>query len=96
MKCPKCGSTNINQYRMMAGPIWCASCGFRVAQKEKNNPFVSNNQHEYQKYEFCQADACPFVEITGGCPVKPENCYRTAKQLHHWLIENGYRIVRDK
>jgi uncharacterized Zn finger protein (UPF0148 family) len=39
IKCPRCGSTNINQYRMTTGPIWCAECGFRAEHKEIENPF---------------------------------------------------------
>ena len=38
--CPKCGSYNINQYRMMHGPIWCESCGHEAKHKELYNPFV--------------------------------------------------------
>lgn len=30
LKCPKCGSTNIGQYKMLTGAIWCKDCGFRV------------------------------------------------------------------
>lgn len=40
-KCPQCGGTKINQYRMPFGPMWCDTCGYRV--KDKNqvpNPFV--------------------------------------------------------
>ena len=43
MKCPKCYSTNINQFRMPTGAIWCENCGFRVEQKEIYNPFASGN-----------------------------------------------------
>ena len=35
MRCPKCGSMNIDQYRMMTGAIWCSDCGFKVEHKEK-------------------------------------------------------------
>ncbi len=38
-KCPKCGSTHIDQFRMMTGPIWCADCGHRVEHKERDNSF---------------------------------------------------------
>lgn len=41
LRCPKCGSTQINQYRMPFGPMWCSVCGFRVEDKNKRpNPFV--------------------------------------------------------
>lgn len=39
-RCPKCNSTNISQYRMMTGPIWCNDCGFRVEQKELDHSFI--------------------------------------------------------
>ena len=41
MKCPNCKSGNINQYRMMTGPIWCDDCGFRAEYKERYNPFLT-------------------------------------------------------
>ena len=40
MKCPKCGSTHIDQYRMVTGAIWCVDCKYRVEQKEVYNPFA--------------------------------------------------------
>lgn len=40
IKCPRCGSTSINQFRMPTGAIWCVNCGFRVEQKELGNPFI--------------------------------------------------------
>lgn len=49
MKCPKCGSKNIGQYRMMTGPIWCCDCGFREENKEQKNSF--NNQKPNKKDE---------------------------------------------
>ncbi len=40
-KCPKCGSTQIDQYRMPFGAMWCNACGFRVEDKNQvPNPFV--------------------------------------------------------
>jgi len=39
-RCPKCGSTRIDQFRMLYGPMWCLDCGFRVEDKTINpNPF---------------------------------------------------------
>jgi hypothetical protein len=54
------------------------------------------NQQEYQKYEFCRADACNLLvgNDKEGCAARPEHCKRTAKEFHHWLKENGYWIVR--
>lgn len=39
IKCPKCGSKNVGQYRQLTGPIWCEKCGYRVEQKEINKEF---------------------------------------------------------
>ena len=40
-KCPKCGSTQIETFRMPYGPMWCMDCGFRVERKEEpGNPFI--------------------------------------------------------
>ena len=39
--CPKCGSTNIEQYMMLYGPMWCLDCGYRVEEKsDRPNPFL--------------------------------------------------------
>ena len=43
MKCPKCYSENIDQFRMPIGAIWCNDCGFKIAQKEVYNPFIKGN-----------------------------------------------------
>jgi transcription initiation factor TFIIIB Brf1 subunit/transcription initiation factor TFIIB len=40
-KCPECGGTKIDQYRMPFGEMWCMTCGFRIEDKNKTpNPFV--------------------------------------------------------
>ena len=40
-KCPKCGVTKINQYRMPFGAMWCMGCGYRIEDKNKKpNPFI--------------------------------------------------------
>jgi transcription initiation factor TFIIIB Brf1 subunit/transcription initiation factor TFIIB len=39
--CPKCGSSRIETYMMMYGPMWCLDCGFRVEDKAVvPNPFL--------------------------------------------------------
>jgi PTH2 family peptidyl-tRNA hydrolase len=38
-KCPKCGSNDIDQWRMPTGEIWCMKCGYKVDHKELSNPF---------------------------------------------------------
>jgi len=40
LKCPKCKSTKIAQYRTMTGAIWCMDCQFREPEKEKRNSFI--------------------------------------------------------
>lgn len=42
--CPVCDNTDIDQYRMPTGPIWCRRCGLSVPKKEKFNPFVSDEE----------------------------------------------------
>ncbi|MFZ5857254.1 MAG: hypothetical protein ACOYZ6_10525 [Chloroflexota bacterium] len=50
IQCPRCGSTEINQYRMPSGPMWCMKCGFRVEDKNaKPNPFVEAAKESAQK-----------------------------------------------
>ena len=42
-KCPDCGSTRIETFRMPYGPMWCMDCGFRVEHKEEpGNPFLDD------------------------------------------------------
>ena len=52
------------------------------------------NQQEYGKYEFCRDIGCVYAP-PNGCKIDAPGCVRTAKEFHHWLKENGYRIVRD-
>ena len=40
IKCPRCGSEKIDQFRMPTGAIWWSACGFRIEQKERGNPFI--------------------------------------------------------
>jgi predicted RNA-binding Zn-ribbon protein involved in translation (DUF1610 family) len=47
LKCPKCGSSEINQYGMPTGRMWCIMCNFSINNKELNdNPFKKNNLQE--------------------------------------------------
>lgn len=39
IKCPKCGSDKVAQYRQPTGPIWCDACGHRVEKKELDHSF---------------------------------------------------------
>jgi hypothetical protein len=58
------------------------------------------NMQEYQKYEFCRAfepDGACIDLVDGKCTVQADfDCQYTAKELHRWLQDNGYRIVKDK
>lgn len=46
-RCPKCGSTDLNQYRMPYGAQWCNDCGFRVEDKTAvPNPFYFPEEGE--------------------------------------------------
>ncbi len=40
LKCPECGSDQVNQFRSPMGEIWCGVCNFKVPHKEIENPFV--------------------------------------------------------
>ena len=49
LKCPQCGSVEINQYRMPTGPMWCMKCEFRVEDKTAvPNPFVETAKESAQ------------------------------------------------
>jgi len=44
-RCPKCGSTRLDQYRMPYGPMWCMDCAFRIEDKTITpNPFYAEDQ----------------------------------------------------
>ena len=39
-RCPECGSSRLEQFRMPYGAMWCQDCGFRVEDKTAvPNPF---------------------------------------------------------
>jgi hypothetical protein len=54
-----------------------------------------DNQQEYQKYGFCRDIGCAYAPPS-GCKMDAPGCVRTAKEFHHWLKENGYRIVKGE
>lgn len=49
LQCPICKSSNINQYRMMTGAIWCNDCNYTVEQKEKYNPFIVKEDKDVKR-----------------------------------------------
>lgn len=64
MNCPKCGSTNIGQYRMMSGPIWCVDCSYRVEDKEKDKSFYPEKEEKFDvelKCPKCNTDMKEWV-----------------------------------
>jgi len=46
-RCPKCGSSRIDQFRMLYGPMWWLDCGFRVEHKTIDpNPFFVEEEEQ--------------------------------------------------
>lgn len=72
LKCPKCKGTNIGQYRTPHGPIWCNNnkCGFRVENKEIENPFIYKELISIEENNKLVLDCYKrSFETTGiGCP----------------------------
>jgi len=59
---------------------------------EKQND--CNAYREYEKHEFCLAMRCSWLK-KGECRLKP-GCCHSARGLHVWLKENGFKIVKNK
>lgn len=55
---------------------------------------------EYQKYEFCESVKCKALAYslsnTPQCGRYSDTCIKTAKQFHQWLVDNGFKIVKDE
>ncbi len=62
---------------------------------------------EYKRREFCKDVKCPVQTKLDNLSEKTEEyervrqtcgtgCLYTTWQFHHWLIENGYLILRSK
>jgi transcription initiation factor TFIIIB Brf1 subunit/transcription initiation factor TFIIB len=59
-KCPKCGSTRIDEIMSFYGPMYCLDCGFRVEDKTKKpNPFFSAAEEETAAQESEGPEAAP-------------------------------------
>jgi len=63
LKCPKCGSNRVDQYRKLTGAIWCNCCNFRAEEKEKYNPFkvdelvkkyIIMEEHNIESDDYCR------------------------------------------
>lgn len=58
-------------------------------------------KEEYKKLEFCIDVSCQHywpesTHCQEHCGVNNKsNCNFTAKEFHHWLKDNGYKIVKD-
>lgn len=58
-------------------------------------------QEEYTKYEFCKSIGCSGLTKVEGtiadyeCRNYSYNCKQTAKSFHHWLKEQGYKLVKE-
>ena len=57
------------------------------------NGVVEPNQREYKKHEFCKSMNCLCFN-NGACALKPQ-CVYSARQLHHWLMDNGFKIIKE-
>jgi hypothetical protein len=61
------------------------SQGYQLYKKGKST--------EYAKHEFCQAIRCP--EFDGKrCLKRADECVHTAKEFHHWLIFNRFKLLK--
>lgn len=65
------------------------------------------NYIEYQRREYCKALPCPIQllldEEAEGSPkyeqirnICKTSCIHTTYEFHHWLIQNGYLLLRPK
>jgi hypothetical protein len=52
------------------------------------------NQQELNLTEFCRDMDCEYLYKQKSCVVYKIYCTHTAKEFHHWLRDNGYRIVK--
>ena len=50
-------------------------------------------ERKYAKHEFCLAMNCSWFKH-GTCTLKP-GCSFSARQLHHWLVDNGFEIIKS-
>ena len=50
-------------------------------------------QIAYGKHEFCKSMNCPYLTPATTCDIC--GCFYTAKQFHHWLQENNFKIIKE-
>lgn len=51
---------------------------------------------EYQKYEFCKAKNCKYLNAVREKCRNLISCYYTAKEFHTWLEEHNFKIVKQE
>jgi hypothetical protein len=62
---------------------------------------------DYQRREFCKAVHCPIQRLLDGAgegspeaeevrAVCKSDCIHTTYEFHHWLIQQGYLVVRPE
>ena len=62
---------------------------------------------DYQRREYCKSLPCPVQVLLdgepGGTPKYEQirnlcktNCIHTTYEFHHWLIQNGFLVVRPE
>jgi hypothetical protein len=62
---------------------------------------------DYQRREFCKAVYCPIQRLLDGAAegsaeaeevraVCKSDCIHTTYEFHHWLIQQGYLVVRPE
>ena len=62
---------------------------------------------DYQRREFCKAVHCPIQRLLDNAgETSPEgeevravcksDCIHTTYEVHHWLIQQGYLVVRPE
>lgn len=62
---------------------------------------------DYKRREYCNSIKCPVqMQMNGACEGTKEydalratcqkKCIHTAYEFHHWLIENGFLVVKPE
>lgn len=62
---------------------------------------------DYQRREFCKSVHCPIQNLleqqVPGTPVHDQvrevcmgDCIHTTYEFHHWLMENGFLVVKPE
>jgi len=54
-------------------------------------------ERPYGKNEFCKALCCSWLHpINENCAEEGGECAFTAKEFHHWLMKNNFRIIKNE